>query len=148
MEPMSWLKATSDIVEKLDNCSRKEGKYSTSITNISITLSHCLGQSENGFPIQTPFPSPTNKHTHSRVGVHLHTQHINENHLQLHHSAWHLKIVSACVFVRALGLFRINFTCVEAQIHYPLGVVYISPGTSRNLNSVTADRRYNQQQYL
>ena len=58
-----------------------------------------------------PFPLPTNKHTHSRVSVHLHTEHINEKHLQLHHFAWHIKIVSAFVLVRALGFLRLNLAC-------------------------------------
>ena len=106
MEPVSWLKAASDKLKKPDNRSRKEGKYSTSITDISITLSDCYGQSKSGFSIPTPCPSPTNKHTHSRVCMHLHTQHINENHLQPHHSAWHIKIVLAFVFVRALAFLR------------------------------------------
>ena len=74
----------------------------------------------SGFSIPTPPPpSPSNKHTLvlltlSRVCVGLHTQHINENHLQPHHSAWHIsKIVMAYVFVfvRALGFFRSNLTC-------------------------------------
>ena len=74
-----------------------------SITDISLTLSDCEGQSKYGFSILTPSPSPTNKHTHSRVCLHLHSQHINEKHLQLHHFAWHMKIVSAFVLLRALG---------------------------------------------
>ena len=63
-----------------------------------------------GFQSQPPpLPLPTN--THSRVCVHRRTQHINEKHLQLHHFAWHIKIVSAFVLVRALGFLRLNLTC-------------------------------------
>ena len=98
MEPVLRLKAASDKRKKPDNHNRKEGKYSTSITDISITLSDCSGQSKSGFSI--PTPSPTNKHTHSRVCVHLHTQHINENRLQPHHSAWHKNnSIGVCVCV-------------------------------------------------
>ena len=52
----------------------------------------------SGFSIQIPIPSPspTNKHTHACACVDLHTQHINDNHLQPAN-----KKVSACVFVRA-----------------------------------------------
>ena len=35
------VKSASDKRKKPDNHSRKEGKYSTSITDISITLSDC-----------------------------------------------------------------------------------------------------------
>ena len=41
IEPVSWLKAASDKLKKSDNHSQKEGIYSTSITDISITLSDC-----------------------------------------------------------------------------------------------------------
>ena len=43
--------------------------------------------------------------------LHVHTQDINEKHLQLHHFAWHIKIVSAFLLVRALGFLRLNLTC-------------------------------------
>ena len=46
MEPVPWLKVASDKLKKPDNRSQKEGKDSTSITDSSITLSDCLGQSK------------------------------------------------------------------------------------------------------
>ena len=46
MQPVPWLKVASDKVKKLDNRSWKEDKDSTSITDISITLGDCYGQSK------------------------------------------------------------------------------------------------------
>ena len=47
MQPVPWLKVASDKPKKRDKGSCKEGKDSTSITDISITLCDCYGQSKS-----------------------------------------------------------------------------------------------------
>ena len=61
--------------------------------------------------MSTPSSPPTSKHTHARVCVHLHTQHINENHLKPHHSVWHIKksigvCVCVCAYTGVLIIFQ------------------------------------------
>ena len=71
MEPVPWLKVASDKLKKADNCSWKEGKDSTSITDNSISAI-------------------------AKVGLSL--------------GAWHIKKISAFVFVRAPGFLCLNLT--------------------------------------
>ena len=92
MEPVLWLKAASDKLKKPDNRSRKE------VYNRYIDNSQRLLRSVSVWVLDpTPLPFPYQQ-THSRVCLHLHTQHINEKYLQLHHFAWHIKnSIGVCV---------------------------------------------------
>ena len=95
-----------------------------------------------GFPIPTPSPSPTNKHTHPRVCLHLHTQHINEKHLQLHHFAWHIKnSIGVCVGV-CTGFPSIELDLSNGYQGYCIqGTVWAQVSVCKDCFDSLSDRR-------
>ena len=102
----------SDKLKKPENRSRKEGKYSTFITDISITLSDCLGQSKSGFSIPTPpLIVPTYIRTHVFACISIPNISTRKSFTTTSLRLVYKKIVSACVFVRELGFLRLNLTC-------------------------------------
>ena len=103
MEPVSWVKASSDKLNKPDNRSRKE------VYNRYFDNSQRLSMGSQSQP--PPLPLPTNTRTHVFVCNSIPNKIIHEKHLQLHHFTWHIKMVSAFVLVRARGFLRLNLIC-------------------------------------